>query len=216
MKMKKILMFISMLMAFVFLNINFNLVHAEEVTDSNIVETSTTTEEETKTEETTNAEEPTTTEDEKDKVFEITKEDLDKIIEAAKSGNIDEVKNLLIGTIGFTAFTILMALIYFVKSKLKYIKESKLLQSATESTDEKIKALGIELQNLTNGLGSKLDDVESGVQKYYEALNSEKAEKAKKKAQEIADALEMAMSLNNGSSESEENKTTTETSGTGE
>ncbi len=128
--------------------------------------------------------------------FEITQEQIDKIIEAAKSGNIDEVKNLLIGTIGFTAFTILMALIYLVKLKLKYINESKLLQSATESTDEKIKELALQIQSLTGGLNDKLDGVESGVKKYYQALNNEKVEEATKKAEEIAKALDAAISLN--------------------
>lgn len=159
------------------------------------------------TEETTTPEEKVddpTSENDGSKTFQITKEDLDKIIAAAKSGNVEEVKNLLIGTLGFTAFTILMALIYFVKSKLKYVKESKLLASATESTDERIKALALQIESLTGGLSNKLDDVENGVQKYYEAFNSEKSKEATKKAEEIAKALEVAMNLNSSNNENQE------------
>ena len=148
--------------------------------------------------------------------FIITQEELDKIIEAAKSGNVDEVKNLLIGSIGFTSFVVLMALIYFVKSKVKYIKESKLLLNATNSTDEKIKALAEQIETLTGGISDKLDDVETGVKKYYQALNNEKVEEANKKAQEIAKALEEAMTLNQGTTSGEETQETTPAEGSQE
>lgn len=130
------------------------------------------------------------------KIFNITEEDIDKIIEAAKQGNIDEVKNLLIGTIGFTAFTILMALIYLVKVKIKQASEAKLLESANEVTNGNIKELAIQLSEITNIVNSKMDDVETSVKNYYQALNSEKVDEATRKAQEIAKALEAAMNLN--------------------
>ena len=158
----------------------------------------------------TTTESSSAAEDDASKYFEITQEQIDKIIAAAKSGNVDEVKNLLIGTIGFTAFTILMALIYLVKLKLKYINESKLLQSATESTDEKIKELALQIQSLTGGLNDKLDGVESGVKKYYQALNNEKVEEATKKAEEIAKALDAAISLNQVTSSDESSTESTE------
>ena len=177
------------------------------------VETSNVTEESTKTEEGTIEEE---TENDNSEKFIITQEELDKIIEAAKSGNVDEVKNLLIGSIGFTSFVVLMALIYFVKSKVKYIKESKLLLNATNSTDEKIKALAEQIETLTGGISNKLDDVETGVKKYYQALNNEKVEEANKKAQEIAKALEEAMTLNQGTTSGEETQETTPVEGSQE
>lgn len=130
------------------------------------------------------------------KIFNITEEDIDKIIEAAKQGNIDEVKNLLIGTIGFTAFTILMALIYLVKVKIKQASEAKLLESANEVTNSNIKELAKQLNEVTNIVNSKMDNVETSVKNYYQALNSEKVDEATRKAQEIAKALEAAMNLN--------------------
>lgn len=219
MKKRSIAVLALLLVVLSFIGFGFSntLVKAEEVEQSTIQESTIkydgTATAEDETEETTTPEEKVddpTSEDDGSKTFEITKEDLDKIIAAAKSGNIDEVKNLLIGTLGFTAFTILMALIYFVKSKLKYIKESKLLASATESTDERIKALALQIESLTGGLSNKLDDVENGVQKYYEAFNSEKSKEASKKAEEIAKALEVAMNLN--SSVNNENQEEVETS----
>lgn len=200
-----------LLVVFSFIGFGSNIsVKAEEVEQSTIQESTikydgTATAD--GTEETTTPEEKVddpTSEDDGSKTFQITKEDLDKIIAAAKSGNVEEVKNLLIGTLGFTVFTILMALIYFVKSKLKYVKESKLLASATESTDERIKALALQIESLTGGLSDKLDDVENGVQKYYEAFNSEKSKEATKKAEEIAKALEVAMNLNSSNTENQE------------
>lgn len=182
----------------------------DETTQS--VETSNVPEESTKKEETTEEE----TENDNSEKFIITQEELDKIIEAAKSGNVDEVKNLLIGSIGFTSFVVLMALIYFVKSKVKYIKESKLLLNATNSTDEKIKALAEQIETLTGGISDKLDDVEIGVKKYYQALNNEKVEEANKKAQEIAKALEEAMTLNQGTTSGEETQETTPAEGSQE
>lgn len=213
MKKRSIAVLALLLVVLSFIGFGFSntLVKAEEVEQSTIKESTIkydgTATAEDETEETTTPEEKVddpTSEDDGSKTFEITKEDLDKIIAAAKSGNIDEVKNLLIGTLGFTAFTILMALIYFVKSKLKYIKESKLLASATESTDERIKALALQIESLTGGLSNKLDDVENGVQKYYEAFNSEKSKEASKKAEEIAKALEVAMNLNSSNTENQE------------
>lgn len=213
MKRRNLAVLALLLVVMSFIGFGSNVViNAEETNSSDVVSSTikydgTATADDDETEETTTPEEKTddtTTEDDNSKTFEITKEDLDKIIAAAKSGNIDEVKNLLIGTIGFTAFTILMALIYFVKSKLKYVKESKLLASATESTDERIKALALQIETLTGGLSNKLDDVENGVQKYYEAFNSEKSKEATKKAEEIARALEVAMNLNSSSNENQE------------
>lgn len=141
------------------------------------------------------------TETSSDKIFNITEEDIDKIIDAAKQGNIDEVKNLLIGTIGFTAFTILMALIYLVKAKVKQASEAKLLESANEVTNDNIKELAKQLDIITASVNSKMDNVETSVKNYYQALNSEKVEEATKKAKEIAEALEVAMSLNKTSNE---------------
>ncbi len=212
MKKRSLAVLALLLVVFSFIGFGSNIsVKAEEVEQSTIQESTIkydgTATADDGTEETKTPEEKVddpTSEDDGSKTFQITKEDLDKIIAAAKSGNVEEVKNLLIGTLGFTAFTILMALIYFVKSKLKYVKESKLLASATESTDERIKALALQIESLTGGLSDKLDDVENGVQKYYEAFNSEKSKEATKKAEEIAKALEVAMNLNSSNTENQE------------
>lgn len=202
--MKKVLIMITttlFLCLFVFFA-SKTLVFADEVGEETITESS---EASTSSEST----EPTETSDET-KIFNITQEDIDKIIEAAKQGNIDEVKNLLIGTIGFTSFTILMALIYLVKAKIKQANESKLLESANESTNDNIRALAKQLNEVTALVNSKMDNVETSVKNYYQALNSEKVEEATKKAEEIAKALEAAMNLNKTSDEGTQEESTEE------
>ena len=215
--MKKILIMISTIFIcfFVFFATK-TLVFADEISGETPAETSESTQESessvpssetSESSETTNSNvesEPSTPSEsntpnestEDSKIFNITEEDIDKIIEAAKQGNIDEVKNLLIGTIGFTAFTILMALIYLVKVKIKQASEAKLLESANEVTNSNIKELAKQLNEVTNIVNSKMDNVETSVKNYYQALNSEKVDEATRKAQEIAKALEAAMNLN--------------------
>ncbi len=210
--MKKIIMMITSLFIclFVFMACN-SFVYADEVTTSEPTtesEPTQTTESEKPSISSSESSSKTTTEPEEpndeDNVINITQEDIDKIIEAAKQGNIDEVKNLLIGTIGFTSFTILMALIYLVKMKLKQANESKLLENASESTNENIKALANQLNEIASMINLKMDGVETNVKNYYQALNSEKVEEATKKAEEIAKALEVAMNLNNLKTSEEE------------
>ncbi len=205
--MKKVLIMITttlFLCLFVFFA-SKTLVFADEVGEENTTESSETSTPSESSEET----EPTETSEET-KIFNITQEDIDKIIEAAKQGNIDEVKNLLIGTIGFTSFTILMALIYLVKAKIKQANESKLLESANESTNDNIRALAKQLNEVTALVNSKMDNVETSVKNYYQALNSEKVEEATKKAEEIAKALEAAMNLNKTSDEETQEESTEE------
>lgn len=181
------------------------------VPSSETSESSETTSSSVESESSTPSESTTPTESsEESKIFNITEEDIDKIIEAAKQGNIDEVKNLLIGTIGFTAFTILMALIYLVKVKIKQASEVKLLESANEVTNGNIKELAKQLNEVTNIVNSKMDDVETSVKNYYQALNSEKVDEATRKAQEIAKALEAAMNLNKTTEEETPQEESTE------
>ncbi len=211
--MKKIIMMITSLFIclFVFMACN-SFVYADELTTSEPTTesepTQTTESEKSSISSSESSSETTTTEPEEpsdeDNVINITQEDIDKIIEAAKQGNIDEVKNLLIGTIGFTSFAILMALIYLVKMKLKQVNESKLLENASESTNENIKALANQLNEIASMINLKMDGVETNVKNYYQALNSEKVEEATKKAEEIAKALEVAMNLNNLKTSEEE------------
>ena len=191
------------------------LVFADEVSGETPVETSESTQESESSVpsgEVNAPSESTTPEEssEESKIFNITEEDIDKIIEAAKQGNIDEVKNLLIGTIGFTTFTILMALIYLVKTKLKQASEAKLLESANEVTNGNIKELAKQLSEITNIVNSKMDNVETSVKNYYQALNSEKVDEATRKAQEIAKALEAAMNLNKTTEEEAPQEESTE------
>lgn len=211
--MKKIIMMITSLFIclFVFMACN-SFVYADEIATSEPTTesepTQATESEKPSISSSESSSEPTTTEPEEpsdeDNVINITQEDIDKIIEAAKQGNIDEVKNLLIGTIGFTSFAILMALIYLVKMKLKQVNESKLLENASESTNENIKALANQLNEIASMINLKMDGVETNVKNYYQALNSEKVEEATKKAEEIAKALEVAMNLNNLKTSEEE------------
>lgn len=205
--MKKVLIMITttlFLCLFVFFA-SKTLVFADEVGEETTTESSETSTPSESSEEI----EPTETSEETE-IFNITQEDIDKIIEAAKQGNIDEVKNLLIGTIGFTSFTILMALIYLVKAKIKQANESKLLESANESTNDNIRALAKQLNEVTALVNSKMDNVETSVKNYYQALNSEKVEEATKKAEEIAKALEAAMNLNKTSDEETQEESTEE------
>lgn len=122
----------------------------------------------------------------------LSKDELDSIITAAKSGDIDKVKNLLIGAISTACGVLLLALIYIIKIKLKEYRMNDKFQKILAATSESNQAY---INNMFKDYEAKLEKLEAKCITKIEEQNSEKKAEIVARSKAIAESILEASSI---------------------